>query len=387
MGSAAEPLKVIIIGAGIGGLATASFVRQQGHHVEVYESSKFAKELGAAIHIPPNAHSLLRKIGIDPIAIGANPCTRLTMFASSGFKINSIDTSAGRKWEFPWVLGHRVKLHDALKEAATSAGATLHLSKSATRIDPHQGIVEFDDGTSANGDDSKPFSSGKSAFRFLVPREAVLSDPQTKHYASTDGEMVIVYHADRRLVMYPTSDNSILNFVCIHPEEETASKATGDWNNDATKEMLLDVYRDFHQDFKSILNKSNAESLKIWKLLDMTPLESWSDEKLALLGDAAHPFLPHQGQGGAVAIEDAAALGVLLEAGLRPEDVPDRLSLYEEIRRPRANKLQEYTRLAGEDLKPGQAQKFDVRDYTNYNFDHDEFDNSTKRLKEWKETK
>jgi 2-polyprenyl-6-methoxyphenol hydroxylase-like FAD-dependent oxidoreductase len=187
----------------------------------------------------------------------------------------------------PWVLGHRVKLHDALKEVATSAGAILHLSKSATRIDPHQGIVEFDDGTTANGDviigadgvhsisrklvseKSEPFSSGKSAFRFMVPREAVLSDPQTKPYASTDGEMVIVYHADRRLVMYPTSDNSILNFVCIHPEEETASKATGDWNNDATKEMLLDVYRDFHEDFKSILNKSNAESLKIWKLLDM----------------------------------------------------------------------------------------------------------------------
>jgi 2-polyprenyl-6-methoxyphenol hydroxylase-like FAD-dependent oxidoreductase len=87
-----------------------------------------------------------------------------------------------------------------------------------------------------------------------------------------------------------------------------------------------------------------------------------------------------------VAIEDAAALGVLLEAGLSPEDVPERLALYADIRRPRANKLQEYTRLAGEDLKPGQAQKFDVRDYTNYNFDHDEFDNSTKRLKEWKET-
>lgn len=180
-----------------------------------------------------------------------------------------------------------MKLHDTLREAALAAGATLHLNKSAVRIDEEQGIVEFDDGTTVHGDviigadgvhsicrtrvspQSKPFSSGKSAFRFLIPRQMVLDDPQTRPYAGTDGEMVMVYHADRRLVMYPTSDNSILNFVCIHPEVETESSATGNWNNNATKEMLLDVFRDFHEDFRAILQKSDEDSLKIWKLLDM----------------------------------------------------------------------------------------------------------------------
>ena len=304
----------------------------------------------------------------------------------------------------PWLLGHRVKLHDALREAALTAGVTLNLGKSAACIDPEKATVAFSDGTTVQGNviigadgvhsicrkqispESKPFSSGKSAFRFLVPRQAVLDDPQTRPYAETEGELVMVYGPDRRVVMYPTSDNSILNFVCIHPEEETLSTATGSWDNNATKDMLLTTFRDFHEDFKAILNKSDAQSLKVWKLLDMTPLQSWTTAKLALLGDAAHPFLPHQGQGGAVAVEDAAALGVVLERGLQPGQVAERLKLYETFRQERANKLQEYTRLAGEDLKPGEGAKFDVRDYTNYNFGHDEWDSATQKLQEWKST-
>lgn len=185
------------------------------------------------------------------------------------------------------MLGHRVKLHNKLKDVAIASGASLHLSKAAVGIDKSAGKVTFDDGSFVLGDviigadgvhsitrrqlspASQPFGSGKSAFRFLIPRESVLEDPQTRPYAETDGELVMVYHSDRRMVMYPTSNNSILNFVCIHPENETASTATGSWNNNATKSMLLDVYKDFSEDFKAILAKSNEESLKIWKLLDM----------------------------------------------------------------------------------------------------------------------
>ena len=162
-------------------------------------------------------------------------------------------------------------------------------------IDKDAGVVKLDDGTSVRGDiiigadgvhsvtrrqffsAHEPFGSGKSAFRFLIPRQAVLDDPKTRPYAETDGELVMIYHSDRRMVMYPTSDNSILNFVCIHPEAETASTATGNWNNNATKSLLLEVYKDFSDDFKAILAKSSEESLKIWKLLDMVRLfdDSW----------------------------------------------------------------------------------------------------------------
>lgn len=86
-------------------------------------------------------------------------------------------------------------------------------------------------------------------------------------------------------------------------------------------------------------------------------------------------------------MEDAVALGVVLGRGLKSEDVPDRLALYQDIRKVRAGRLQQYTRLAGENLKPGETSKLNIMEYVGYNFGHDEYDNPTQRLREWKWSK
>ncbi|KAJ9653757.1 hypothetical protein H2198_007104 [Neophaeococcomyces mojaviensis] len=394
-------LKIIIVGAGIGGLSAAISLRKQGHDVVVFESSRFATELGAAIHVPPNAHGLLKRMGITPSQSGANPCNRVTTYAPNGRKLVSADTiAAGKIWQHEWVLGHRVKVHNALKETALKLGTQLNLANAVSEVNPEDGTVTLSDGSTHQADvvvgadgvhsvtrntvvpgHPKPFSSGKSAFRFLIPKQAVLDDPQTRPYAEADGELAMVIGEDRRLVMYPTSDNTLLNFVCIHPENETSSASSGDWNNEATKDMLLTVYKNFHEDFLAILKKADEKSLKIWRLMDMAVLPSWARGRLALLGDAAHPFLPHQGQGAAVAMEDAAALGTVLERDLGRNEVQDRLLLYQDIRKSRADTLQEYTRTAGRDDAVG---KVDMQKYMAFNFGHDEFDNAAQRLREWR---
>ena len=69
-----------------------------------------------------------------------------------------------------------------------------------------------------------------------------------------------------------------------------------------------------------------------------------------MIGDAAHPFLPNQGQGGAQAIEDAVSLAAVLPFGTNSDEIPDRLRVYEACRYERAHTIQEFTRISGRDL-------------------------------------
>jgi 2-polyprenyl-6-methoxyphenol hydroxylase-like FAD-dependent oxidoreductase len=206
------------------------------------------------------------------------------------------------------------------------------------------------------GGDVKPHGSGKSAFRFLISRKAAQDDPVTSKFVQKPGELIIWYGADRRVVVYPTTNNELLNFVCIHPESE--SEAGDDaWNTRGNYEKMLQVYEGFDPALLALLKKADVDGLKVWKLLDMEVLPTWVNKRLALLGDAAHPFLPHQGQGAGCAIEDAASLAVVLPEDTSRDEIAARLQLYEKIRIKRANLLQEFSRVAGYDLR--ETVKFD----------------------------
>jgi 2-polyprenyl-6-methoxyphenol hydroxylase-like FAD-dependent oxidoreductase len=367
-------LRIVVVGAGIGGLTAAIALRQQGHEVVILEQSSFATEAGAAIHLAPNANGILRRLGIFAEETGANPMQRFTEYTAAGTETRSISTEASNEmWQHPWLLAHRVHLHETLRKVATSPDgkglpAQLHASSKVIDVDPINATITTEDGVRYNGDlvlgadgvhsvtrlkvpggSVKPFGSGKSAFRFLIKRKVAQDDPRTSKFVQRTGELAIWYGADRRIVMYSTSNNELLNFVNIHPESE--SEASGDWNTQANLEKMLEVYKDFDPAVLALLGKADPESLKVWKLLDMPILPTWINERLALLGDAAHPFLPHQGQGGGCAIEDAASLAVCFPADTPVSEVPARLKLYEKIRYERANRIQEYSRIAGHDLR------------------------------------
>jgi hypothetical protein len=116
----------------------------------------------------------------------------------------------------------------------------------------------------------------------------------------------------------------------------------------------------------------------------MDKLPTFVHERFALLGDAAHPFLPHQGQGGGQAIEDAVALGALLPLGTTRHDIPERLRLYNECRYERAHKIQDFTRTAGKDAGElaAEGKKLDMMEYQKYNFGHDAHDFATNKLRQ-----
>lgn len=144
---------------------------------------------------------------------------------------------------------------------------------------------------------------------------------------------------------------------------------------------MLAIYQSFDSSVQAIIEK--AEDPKVWKLLDMDKMPTFVHNRLALIGDAAHPFLPHQGQGGGQAIEDAVALAALIPQNTAPGDIPERLRLYNECRYERAHKIQDFTRTAGKDASElaAEGRKLDMMEYQKYNFGHDAFDFATNKLR------
>ncbi|KAF7952153.1 uncharacterized protein EAE97_001650 [Botrytis byssoidea] len=414
------PLKIIIVGAGIGGFTAAIALREQGHEVTIFEQSQFASEYGAAIHIQPNANGILKRLGVFLEESGANSLHWMTEYTSSGSLNRTMDLiEEDKQWHHPWFLAHRVQLHSHLKSKALTLfpphpPITLLTSHKVTTLDPTTSTVYFSNGTSCTGDliigadgvhsltrsfvqtpDSKisPFACGKSAYRFLLSRSSVLSNPKTAKFMQKDGELIMWFGTDRRVIIYPTSSNSLLNFVCLHPDTLSENTDNGEgWGKGGDKKNLLKIYEGWDEDMLELLrmaplsdaSDTNATgALKVWRLLDMHPLPTFTKENLVLLGDAAHPYLPHQGQGAGSAIEDAAALAVVLSGDVRKEDIQERLKLYEEIRMGRAHRIQEFSRVLGRDPGEGNDVIIDIRQFVNHNLQHDEWDNSTHELRKW----
>ncbi|KAJ4265119.1 hypothetical protein NW762_005365 [Fusarium torreyae] len=400
--SETTPLNILIVGAGIGGLTAALGLRRQGHQVTL------AREVGAAIHLAPNCHGILRRFGVLPESFGANPVNGITEYDGFGNLKFDLDLRKPLSiWENPWMLSHRVRLHEDLKRLAISSEgpgtpATLKTSSPVIDVDPDTATVKFEDGTSVSGDlvlgadgvssvtreivagpEIKPFGSGKSAFRFMVPVDTIRSNEVTKSFADREGVLTMWMGDDRRLIMYPCSDNTVMNFVAIHPSDLSAgSNKGGGWGRGGSKDLLREIFSAFEPRVLGLLELVDPSELKLWTLLDMNRISTWYKGRLALLGDAAHPFLPHQGQGGGIAIEDAASLAALLPLGTTVKDIPKRLALYEKLRDERAHTVQEFTRQAGEDLNAENRAKFDIQKFVNYNFNHDEWHNSSRALKE-----
>ncbi|KIN09142.1 hypothetical protein OIDMADRAFT_150275 [Oidiodendron maius Zn] len=394
--SQVRPLKVVIVGAGIGGLTAAIAMRIAGHII--YESSRFALETGAAIHLPSNANGILHRIGINPDEHGAVTCEWVSEYRPSGERVFLRDvTGLKNVYPYPWQLCHRIDLHNALKERALSEGVEIFLQSKVTGLDIAKSEITLIDGKKVTADliigadgthsslrkyiagpDSASKLSGTSAFRFLIPADAVKSDPQTSHFCERNGELRLMYGDSHRIVMYPCRNNTELNFVCLHPDEESEGK-DDDWNQSASKDLVLKIFDEYPADVKALLAKVQPETIKLWKLLDLAALTNWTEGNFALLGDAAHPFLPHQGQGGAQAIEDGAALGALFPLGTLLEDVEDRLKLYMEARYERATAIQQYTRDSAFKTKRGDhgGKVMDPMQFTAYNFSHDAFDHAS----------
>ncbi|KAH0566251.1 hypothetical protein GP486_000349 [Trichoglossum hirsutum] len=284
MSSAKKPLTVLIVGAGIAGLSTAIALRRAGHQVEVFEQSSFADEVGAAIQLPPNAMRTVVKWGFSKDRARLELCgAALTARADNLEPLYKGSFSHfSDKYGSMWYSSHRVDLHNELKLLATEENA----SGIPVKINLASKVAD------------------------IGPRVADIYSGEVQ------------------------------NFVGIHPDEEQRRE---DFQASSSREYLLETYKDFNPVLLRVMEK--VKDVKLWPLLHRPPLRTWHTERLLFIGDAAHPMLPHadQGQAGAQAIEDACALGLLLE-GIESADVNSRLKLFEKVRIGRAGAVQIFSR-------------------------------------------
>lgn len=318
----------------------------------------------------PNAVGLLRRLGVHVEDEGAVLLEQIRLIKQSGELFSTIDNvkTAGR-WQNKWFLAHRAHLHKHLKEVATSADGKgrpvqVHTMSKIAKADPHTGTIVLQDGTQIHGNlivgadgvhsvtraavtekEFLSFKSEHSAMRFLITKESALADAVTRDWTAPNGSMDMWYGPDLKIVLYPCVKNTIFNFVCIHPA--ALSDASDDYNYSGSKKKLLEIYRDFEPRVLHLLEKADADTLKVYPLFDMETLPTFVNDRLALIGDAAHPFTPHLAQGGAMAIEDAISLGIMLPLGTAPDEIPERLKLYNQARYERATTVQNNSRLLG----------------------------------------
>ncbi|TLS20972.1 uncharacterized protein PpBr36_10888 [Pyricularia pennisetigena] len=361
-------LKVVVVGGGIAGLASATALRRAGHNVTILErSQRFDNEVGAAIHVPPNSTRPLIAWGFDVVR------ARLVRFKHNVFAdgrtldvqmviekdTNQIDQVYGG----PWMAAHRVDLHEELRRLAFAepgAGGEawgtvdVRLGAEVVAYSPETPSVTLAGGEVVSGDlvvVANGIHSGAPAavtgqtvtpkavgvynfcYRFLIPTEVLNSDPATKDWDKErgDGAMNSFVVGDKRLVSYTCRDNEVHNFVGLFNDPSAGSGQRED------RSKVLETFSEFHPQLLTIISK--ASEYKQWPLLYRDPLPTWIKGGMTIVGDASHPMLPFQGQGGAQAVEDGVALGISM-AGATPETVGERLVVFDGVRRNRASALQ-----------------------------------------------
>ncbi|KAL2827944.1 hypothetical protein BDW59DRAFT_53118 [Aspergillus cavernicola] len=364
---ASQPLSIVVVGAGISGLTAAIALGKQGHRVVVLEKSKFNRETGAAINLAPNCTAVLEWLDIDPRQFGGTVLERMDYNDNQGNLKYFKDFSGVRQsWQAEYYLVHRADLHNALKDRARQT-AEIHTGCKIVDIDisTNRPSVTLDDGRIFKGDlligadglnsivrnqiapeASPPTPSDKSCFRWLLPASDLRQLAVTKDVVQP-GVFIEWAAPKSRLVVYPCSDNEILNLCAFIPTADAGELGQG-WESSGNKNALVNSFAEFSPAVREFIERAD-DDLKVWQLFDMEALPRWVTGRAALIGDSAHPFQPFLGQGGAMAIEDAVSLAILLPLGTALEDIPSRLSLYETARRPRVEMTLKYTRLNGRD--------------------------------------
>jgi 2-polyprenyl-6-methoxyphenol hydroxylase-like FAD-dependent oxidoreductase len=344
----AKTLSIAIVGAGMGGLTAAATLRQAGFQVQVYEQAQRFERIGAGIQMMPNSMKVLRRIGVEERLHRAafQPYSHLNREWDTGRVTRELPMPESL-FGAPYLCMHRAELHDAL--LAALPGNLIQLGRKLVGIEQNGGEVTliFENGTRASADavvgadgvhslvrdfvvgPDAPIHKGRIAYRAVFPSALMngldVGCSRTKWWGP--GRHIVIY--------YTTAARSELYFVTSVPEPADWMTRES-WSAKGDVNELRAAYDGFHPDVRAVLEA--CPDCHKWAILEREPLPRWSNGRVVLLGDAAHPMTPYMAQGAATAIEDAAVLARCFE--VKNPDVEGAFRLFEEHRKPRTSRIQ-----------------------------------------------
>ncbi|KAK1227945.1 hypothetical protein PQX77_009047 [Marasmius sp. AFHP31] len=376
-----KQLRVAVIGGGIGGLAAAVALRRAGHLVSIYERRDFHVEVGASISCAANGTQWLREWGVDIPDMKPVVLKKLVMREWETGKILNLYNldNYEEQWGNVYNMFHRQDMHATLLKTATSSEGqgppcTVVIDHICQSVDHEAGTVTFENGVTVEAD----MIIGADGIRSVVRQElGVVPDsasaPQTCYRCNVKRSVVdqlglVNYSYEPaiqfwggmagkngrskyyKIVMSPCSGGDIVSFYCFMPTELTHHREEGFTFAEApVKDILVGRYDELDPDCVNLLK--NSIDRMPWRLYIHQPYTSWFKGKACLLGDAAHPMMPHQSQGACQAIEDAAALGIIFSDKYNfSNDVEGGLAMYQLIRKERATRVQTASARATENL-------------------------------------
>jgi 2-polyprenyl-6-methoxyphenol hydroxylase-like FAD-dependent oxidoreductase len=311
--------RALIVGAGIGGLATAIALQRTGREVLVLERAPELWEVGAGISLWPNAVKALRRLGIgDAVEAAGAPAHDAAFRSWRGAQLGaSITTQLQGRFGAPLVLVHRARLQEVMRRALGPSAIRLGAECAAVAQDEREAMVRLVDGDveraavviGADGlrsrvraalfADAPPRYAGITAWRGVVPVDDALCRRISGGESFGHGSLFGVARLGGSQAYWWASARRRES----DGEEPAAEQAS-----------LLRAFSRWHAPIPELVAATPPEAIIRTCLYERSPLERLSAGRVALAGDAAHPMLPNLGQGACQAIEDAVALADELAA-------------------------------------------------------------------------
>ncbi|KAJ3575746.1 hypothetical protein NPX13_g3928 [Xylaria arbuscula] len=372
---ALTPYSIIVIGAGIGGLAIGLCMRKTGHDVVILEKRQEITEVGAGIQIPPNASRILRRFGVlEEVMKHATVLERNSLRRwQDDEELGSVPLvpHVEESYGAPLAVIHRADLQRTLLEAAIGCGCKILEDHEVLDIDKVRHFDYFSslanverilvrrhgvktwmsadvvlaaDGMNsivrkrmamANGHDDQLLPTGELAYRILLPRKTIEHDRAAMDLLGKN-QGIRYMGPNGHIMAYPLRNNTLYNVVLVRRTEGEKMQRTT-WTTRAKKEDIIEHHRGWCPMVQALISHVPKSGALETPMNNMPPLPTWVQGQIALAGDACHYMLPYVAQGAANALEDA---GTLAMAFTCTDRIDLALALYQFIRKARSEWIQ-----------------------------------------------